>query len=148
MSKVCALYHIVFSTKHREFTIPNEYRKDVYRFIWYQLRMCDCQLYRIGGVGNHLHLLINLPATARLSDIMRTIKANTSGWLMRDPRFPEFKGWAREYYAMTISPQQEEAVKRYIDNQPQHHSATNLSVEMQSLCAAAGYDFDSRDMTD
>ena len=148
MSKVHALYHIVFSTKQREFTLTDHYLEDVYRFIWAQLRECGCPLYRIGGIGNHLHLLINLPSTARLSDIVRNIKANTSSWLMRDPRFPDFRGWSREYYAMTVSPQLKDVVVNYISNQRQHHSGRDLGSEMMETCGEAGFVYDSRDMNE
>lgn len=148
MSKVHALYHIVFSTKHREFTLPDNLLEDVYRFIWAQLRDCECSLYRIGGIGNHIHLLIHLPANARLSDVVRNVKANTSGWLMRDSRFPDFRGWSREYYAMTVSPRAKDTVLEYIRNQRQHHSVYDLQSEMVAMCEEAGFVFDPRDMVE
>ena len=148
MSKVNALYHIVFCTKRRESTIPDEYQTDVYRFIWTQLRMCNCALYRIGGIANHIHMLIHLHPTARLSDVVRNIKANTSRWLMQDSRFPNFNGWSKEYYAMTVSPRHKEAVIRYISTQREHHAATELEIELISLCAESQLEYDPRDMTD
>ncbi len=148
MSKVYALYHIVFSTKYREFTLPDNLLEDVYRFIWSQLRECGCSLYRIGGIGNHIHLLIHLPASIRLGDVMRNVKANTSGWLMKDNRFPDFRGWSREYYAITVSPRAKDNVLEYIRNQRQHHLGCDLKSEMMSLYDEAGFVFDPRDMDD
>ena len=148
MSKVHALYHIVFSTKHREFTLPDNLHEDVYRFIWALLRERGCALYRIGGIGNHLHLLINLPANARLSDIVRDIKANTSGWLTRDEKFPDFRGWSKEYFAMTVSPRSKQAVIEYISNQKQHHNGRSLDHEIIQLYGEAGIEYDPRDMSD
>ncbi|MDE5838754.1 MAG: IS200/IS605 family transposase [Paramuribaculum sp.] len=148
MSKVHAIYHIVFSTRHRESTLPDNLLEDVYRFIWALLRERGCALYRIGGIGNHIHLLINLPANARLSDIVRDIKANTSGWLNRDERFPNFCGWNKEYFAMTVSPRHKQAVVEYISNQKQHHTGRSLDNEIIQLYGEAGFEYDPRDMND
>lgn len=76
MSKVNALYHIVFCTKSRKMTIPAAYAEDLYRFIWNMLRTKDCHRYRISGIENHIHMLINLNPKIALSSLIRDIKAN------------------------------------------------------------------------
>lgn len=73
MSKVKALYHIVFCTKRREMTIPLEHIDELYRFIWYEIKDQNCRLIRIGGIQNHLHLLIDLHPSMALSNLMRII---------------------------------------------------------------------------
>ena len=67
---------------------------------------------------------------------------------MRDPRFPDFRSWSREYYAMTVSPQLKDVVVNYISNQRQHHSGRDLGSEMMETCGEAGFVYDSRDMNE
>lgn len=51
MSKVIALYHIVFCTKNRRMTIPLEQREHLYRFIWKECTdEFHSKLPRIGGI--------------------------------------------------------------------------------------------------
>ncbi len=74
MSKVKALYHIVFCTKRRQMTISETHSEDVYRFIWNIIKESRSKLLRIGGIQNHIHLLIDLNPSIALSSLMRDIK--------------------------------------------------------------------------
>lgn len=138
MSKTIALYHIVFCTKSREMTIPMEYKIDLYRFIWNYIRQLNCKLYRIGGISNHIHLLINLHPSVSLATLVRDIKANSSGWMKKDERFKMFKGWAAEYFASSICPGEMEKVINYIRNQEDHHKVISENEEFGNLYIQAG----------
>lgn len=67
MSKVNALYHVVFNTYERRPTVTFSKRDSLYRFIWDLLTERNCKLLRINGVENHLHMLIDLHPTLSLS---------------------------------------------------------------------------------
>ena len=146
ISKVKELYHIVFCTKRREMTIPDTLREEVYRFIWAEVRKPNSRLLRIGGISNHIHLLIELNPDERLSALMRDIKANTSGWLSRDSRFTQFDGWARGYFAVSVSPSGQESIVNYINSQPEHHKSRDFRDELGDMYASAGIIFDDRDL--
>ena len=146
MSKVKALYHIVFCTKRREMTIPDTLKEEVYRFIWAEVKKHNSRLIRIGGISNHIHLLIELNPDERLSVLMRDIKANTSGWLTRDSRFTKYDGWARGYFAVSVSPSGQESVVNYINSQAEHHKSRNFADELGDMYASAGIIFDDRDL--
>ena len=81
MSKVAAYYHIVFCTKRQEMTIPLQYKEDVYRFIWKVISDSKCTLIRIGGIQNHVHILLNLHPTVALANLIQSIKSLSSGWI-------------------------------------------------------------------
>ncbi len=138
MSKVNSIHHIVISTKRREMTIENELREEVYRFIWAELKKLGCHLYRIGGIPNHIHLLVNLSPAHSLAEVMRIVKANTSGWLKRDERFPVFDGWGKEYFAESLSADAIPDVIGYINGQQEHHSNKNFDEELAWLYYRAG----------
>ncbi len=142
MSKVNAVYHVVFCTKYREDTINLAFREDVYQFIWSIVRNSGCKLVRIGGTSNHIHMLIKLPPTLCLSDVVRNIKTNSSGWMRSDSRFPDFKGWAKEYFAETVSPTHKATLVGYIDNQLAHHNQEDFTGELERLCVENGLDTD------
>ncbi len=146
MSKVTALYHIVFCTKSRRKTLPLKHAEDLYRFLWKNLENLGCYLIRIGGIQNHIHLLLDLHPSIALADVVQKIKSISSAWMKSDSRFPDFEGWAAEYYACSIAPEQKNAVAEYIKNQHAHHLDDSLDKEFATLYRYAGKQYDNRDM--
>lgn len=146
MSKVKALYHIVFCTKCRQMSISSDFSEDLYRFIYHDIQDMGCRLIRIGGIQNHIHMLIDIHPTMSLASLMQKIKGNSSGWMQKCGKFPKFTGWAKEYYACTISPNPQNIVVEYIKNQKSHHKTNEFSFELSSLYQYADIQFDDRDM--
>lgn len=146
MSKVLANYHIVFCTKARKNTIPLEHAEHLYRFIWKELDKRRCRLLRIGGIQNHIHMLIELHPTLALSNLIRDIKANSSSWMKGDIRFGKFEGWGSDYYAATISHSEKDKVIEYIKSQHEHHLGTSFDNELIKLHQLFGLEYDDREL--
>ncbi len=146
MSKVCALYHIVFATKNREATLLLPLLDDVYRFLWNIITEHKCSLLRIGGISNHIHLLIDLHPSTPLASLMNELKSKSSLWLKNDPRFTDFCGWGREYFAETISWREKDGVIEYIKNQRVHHGYESEDEEFRKLYEGAGEVYHERDL--
>lgn len=127
-------------------TIPLSNKDDVYRFIWSEIKKLNCELIRIGGIQNHIHLLINLHPAVSLSQLMQNIKARTSVWMKTDNRFRHFKGWASEYYACTISPEHKSSVIEYIKGQEQHHLGRTFDSEIAAMHQYAGLPYHNLDL--
>ena len=108
-------------------TISDDFSDDVYRFIWSIVK----------SHKSFLHMLVDLNPTVALSSLVRDIKAKSSGWMKSDNRFPLFEGWAREYYASTLSYKDKSTVIQYIINQRIHHNVTDFNTEIELLCANA-----------
>ena len=84
MSKVTALYHIVFCTRQRRMVIPKEYQKELYMFLYSEITKTKCKVLRIGGIANHVHILLNLHPEVALAKLMQTVKGGSSAWMGRD----------------------------------------------------------------
>ena len=145
MSKVRALYHIVFGTHKRVPSITDEFRKDLYMVILgiikdYKVQGQVSRLIRIGGVEDHVHLLIDLHSMMALAPLVGEIKRRSSLWMkeQRD-RYPMFNGWSREYYAATLAEKDSASVIEYINNQQEHHhGAEDYEEELKRLVEDAG----------
>jgi REP-associated tyrosine transposase len=74
-------YHIVFGTKNHEPMIQPAWREDLHAYLGGIIRTADGIPESVGGVADHVHLLIGLRATHRLADVLREIKAVSSGWV-------------------------------------------------------------------
>jgi len=115
------LYHVVFSTKHRANLIAPELQARLYDYLGGIVRGERGRAHEIGGVADHVHLLIQWRTDEALSTLMRRLKANSSRWLHAE--FPAMRGfaWQEGYAAFTVSPSQFETVRRYVQNQAAHH---------------------------
>jgi putative transposase len=74
-------YHIVFGTKNHDPMIQPAWRGDLHAYLGGTIRTADGIAESIGGVSDHVHLLIGLRATHRLADVIRELKAVSSGWV-------------------------------------------------------------------
>ena len=147
MSKTISLHHIVINTKNRQMTIPCEHAEDMYRFITSIVKRNGCFLCRIGGIENHIHLLVDLAPTVSLSHLLWDIKRSSSDWAKKSGLFPDFIGWGKEYGAFSISNSHREAVINYIKGQREHHQRVGFDQEYHRLVERNGVEWDDRSLT-
>ncbi len=99
----------------------------------------------INGPEDHVHVLAKLRPDKSVSDVLRDLKANTSGWMHNV--FPETKdfSWQNGYGALTVSSSQVEKVKYYIANQEAHHQKIgSFRDEFIKLLIANEIEFDEK----
>jgi len=61
-------YHVVFGTKYRRATIRAEFQERLYEYIGGIIRAKQGHLIEIGGVADHLHLLVGFAPTITMAD--------------------------------------------------------------------------------
>ena len=133
MSYVIQLSHIIINTKEREMVLNQEYKTDLFRYIWGIINNYKCRLYRINGIGNHIHMLVGLHQSVSLMELIREIKRSSSIWIKEDGNFPHFQGWSREYAAFSISWEIKDKVIEYIKNQETHHTHISFDEEYKAM---------------
>jgi REP element-mobilizing transposase RayT len=77
------IYRIVFATKERFPFITSELKPRLYEYLGGTIRGLGAVLLEIGGLNDHIHLLVKLKPTIKFSDFMRELKANSSAWANR-----------------------------------------------------------------
>ena len=138
------LLHVVFSTKGRTPWIATEVAEQLYPYIGGIIRAERGVLYDVGGVEDHIHLLLRWRPDGSVSDLMRTVKARSSKWIHDTfPTLREF-AWQEGYSVFSVSKSQEEAVKKYIAGQAEHHQQHDFKSELLRLLRAHGIEFDER----
>ena len=147
MSKVVSLHHIVINTKNRQMTITPEHVEDMYRFITSIVKRNGCYLCRIGGIENHIHMLIDLAPTVTLSHLMWDIKRSSSDWAKKSGFFPNFVGWGKDYGAFSVSDAHRDAVIHYIMGQREHHNRVGFDEEYRRLAERNGVEWDDKMLT-
>lgn len=127
------LYHLVFSTKERIPLISPSFRDEVNSYLGGIVRDLGGTPIEIGGVADHLDLLIKLKPTATLSDVMRELKAGSSKWLNEDKMKLRKFGWQDGYAAFSVSKSQAPRLREYISNQDAHHRRIGYKEEFLAL---------------
>jgi REP element-mobilizing transposase RayT len=135
--------HIIFATKNRRPLIVAEWREKLHAYLGGTLRGLDAHPTAIGGVEDHVHLLVGLRATHCLADLVREVKKASTAWVREQGFDPDF-GWQDGYAAFSVSPTATGSVSRYIGNQEEHHRRTTLVDELKKLLAMANVAFDSK----
>lgn len=138
------LYHLIFSTKDRRPLIRLDYEPRLYEYIGGILRGTGGVSLGIGGTEDHLHVLAKIRPDGALSDVLRDLKANATGW-MHDV-FPEVRDfyWQRGYGAFTVSQSNVASVKSYIASQKEHHKRVSFRDEFVQFLKANEVHFDKR----
>jgi REP element-mobilizing transposase RayT len=136
-------YHLVFSTKNRVPNIVETCRGRLHAYLGGVVRNVEGVPEAIGGVEDHVHLLIGLRATARLADVVRDVKAVSSRWVHEETGDRGFS-WQEGYGAFTVSASQRDMVREYIARQEEHHRKRTFQEEYVELLKRSGVEYDDR----
>jgi REP element-mobilizing transposase RayT len=106
-------------------------------------RSLDVVPEAIGGVADHVHLLLGMRATHRLADVMRDLKRTSSVWVHETIGDRDFE-WQDGYGAFTVSASLLETVRNYIAHQEEHHRKKTFQEEYVELLKRSGTEYDER----
>src|SRR6188768_3502102 len=110
-------YHIVFSTKDREPWIAETIEERVWTYVAGIADQHGMTALRIGGLEDHLHLVIAIPPTLLVSTAVQRLKGSSSRWIRQT--FPDLDAfrWQDGYGAFTVSSSILPATVRYVERQ-------------------------------
>jgi REP element-mobilizing transposase RayT len=143
-SYVHSLFHCVFSTKERKRLITDELQLRLWPYIGGIARENDCKPLAIGGVEDHVHILLSLPSTMAIAKALQLIKGGSSKWIHET--FPSSRdfAWQQGYGAFSIGVSQIENTVRYIANQREHHLRVTFQDEFIAFLQKHGVEYDPR----
>lgn len=136
-------YHLIFATKNREPMISANWRSELHSYLGGIIKGLDAHPQGIGGVADHVHLLVSLKPTHCLSDFMRELKKSSSSWIRETQHLPGFY-WQEGYAAFTVSASARESVRAYIANQEEHHRVKTFREELVEFLEKTGTSYDPR----
>jgi REP element-mobilizing transposase RayT len=136
--------HLVFSTKDRARSLPDEIHPELHPYMGGILKGRGCTPIEINTEPDHAHVLFLLSRTEALSEIVGHLKKSSNDWLRKQgPQFAEFF-WQGGYGAFSVSRSQVEHVQAYIRNQREHHRGKSFQDEFRSLLKAYEVEYDER----
>jgi putative transposase len=136
-------YHIVFSTKQRTNFIQRTWESRLHEYLGGVVLGLDGFPQGIGGVEDHVHLLIGLKQTHRISDFVRELKKSSSQWVHEEIGQDKF-AWQEGYSVFSLSADVRPRVKNYIANQREHHRVKTFREELIEMLEKAGLEYDPK----
>jgi putative transposase len=128
-------YHIVFIPKYRRKALFGVIKKQL-GVIFHELaRQKECVIEEGHIMPDHVHMLISVPPKYKVSEIVGFIKGKSAiqiarQFMKREKNFTGYHFWARGYFVTTVG-HNEEAVKKYIQDQDQRdRSADQLTLNL------------------
>jgi putative transposase len=148
MSYVSSYFHCVFSTKERAKIITPSLQERLWPFMGGIARQNGMTPVIVGGMEDHVHILLSLPPTMAIAKAMQLIKGGSSKWIHET--FPEQRlfAWQEKYGAFSVSVSQLETTTRYIRDQKEHHLGRSFQEEFLALLKKHRIEFDERYLWD
>lgn len=137
-------YHFIFSTKGRKPWIIPEIEERVWEYLGGIAKTNNLIPLKIGGIEDHIHMLIGAPATIAPSKIAQLVKGGSSAWI--HDTFPDLQAfaWQDGYATFTVSKSAVPDVTAYIANQREHHRSQSFQDEYRAFLDRHGIEYDER----
>jgi REP element-mobilizing transposase RayT len=123
--------HIVFAVKDRQSLLSAPLRVRVWRYIDHILTRANHHVKAIGGVDDHIHILIGYNPSQSLPDLIKEIKVSSTKFITNT--FGGNFAWQRGYSCFSYSPSHIPDVVNYIHRQSEHHKNVTLRDEIISI---------------
>ena len=138
------LVHVLFSTDKRQPFLDQELRPRLFPYMGGILKRLGSVPLMVNGVEDHVHILCRLSKSLDVSALVRELKRDSSKWIKdENPRLADFY-WQNGYAAFSVSESNVEIVKRYIQNQEEHHRKMTFQDELRALLKRHRVEFDER----
>ena len=134
---------LIFAVKGRNNFIQEEWSSELYKYMSGIVKGKSQKLYSVNGASDHIHLLVSYKPGISLSDLVRDVKSNSSGFINRK-RFVNKKfRWQSGFGAFSYGKSQVLDVIRYIENQREHHKHRTFREEYIQFLKNFDVDFES-----
>ena len=138
-------YHLVFATKYRRPLIDAAWRNRLHAYLGGCVKTFGAVPLAVGGVEDHIHILVVMRPSDRVCDLMREVKSRSSRWVHEEIGEAGF-GWQDGYGAFSVSHYKVAVVRRYIERQEEHHRRKTSKDEYRSLLKRSGVAFEEKEL--
>ena len=113
--------------------ITEDIERRLYSAIITKCKDLKTEVLAIGGIEDHIHLLVRLNASISISELVVLIKGSSSHFMNHELMTNQFFKWQREYAAFTMGRSELNKIKSYIKNQKEHHQTNVLDAPTELL---------------
>ena len=135
---------VVFAVKNRRSMILDSWRDMLYNYIIAIIQNNRHKVLAIGGIADHIHILIGLRPSQSLSDLMKDVKGCSSKWINDNRLSDDWFLWQEGYGAFSYSKKDVQKVIQYIKNQAVHHKTQNMVREYKTMLEESDIEYDEQ----
>ena len=142
------LVHVVFSTKNRENLLIESITSELYKYLAQICKNNNSPIKQIGGINNHIHMLLDLSRSISISKLISEIKSNSTRWLKTKGSHLKNFSWQNGYGVFSIGESGLLNCQHYIKNQKEHHKKISFEEELKLFLKKYSVNYDERYLFD
>ncbi len=123
--------HLVWATQMREPMLTEHIERRVHRCIQATLNEMGCAVCAIGGLSDHIHVLVQVPAKFSPAQLVKQVKGASSRMVDESAEFTEALYWQEGYGVFSISRSHLKRVTVYVHDQKERHRAGQIWSEWE-----------------
>jgi len=136
--------HVVFSVQNRLSLISKQWEQRLYKYISGIIQNQGHKLIAINGMPDHIHILFGMRPNQSISELLRTIKSDSSRWINENKFVAGKFSWQEGYGAFSYARSEISNVAKYIENQELHHTQKTFTEEYIAMLEEFEIEFDSK----
>lgn len=136
--------HFIFAVKFRDGLLLKTFQDEVYRYIAGIVQNNGHKLISVGGMPDHIHILVGMKPNQSVADLVNKVKSNSSKFINEKRFLPVRFEWQRGYGVFSYSRSQLNQVVHYIQNQEAHHKKKSFRAEYVEFLEKFQVEFDER----
>ncbi|MBN9380728.1 MAG: transposase [Chitinophagaceae bacterium] len=125
--------HVICAVRGRERLLARPVRKVLFIHMQKEGEEKGIRIAAVGGVEDHIHLLLQLMPSQNLAQVVKSINVSSSGWLNENKLLAAEFQWEDVYFALSVSPSNVKQVKDFIEKQEEHHKTKTLDAELEAF---------------
>lgn len=134
--------HLVFAVQNRKTLIKPEWKSELYKYITGIIQNRGHKLIIINGMPDHVHILIGLNPKESISELVKTVKADSNRYINNRGFNNGYKfAWQEGYGAFSCSRSQLKKTIKYIEQQEEHHKKVTFMSEYKGFLKSYGIDY-------
>lgn len=142
---LCKIYlHIIFHVKTLSPQIADEHLERMHGYIGQLVNTTGCHVIRVGGIGDHVHIVCLLSRNENVAHLVEEVKRNSSRWIKSVSNLYEHFAWQGGYAAFSVSQSVVDKTVEYVSNQREHHKKQSFRDEYLAFLKLYNVDYDER----
>jgi REP element-mobilizing transposase RayT len=130
-SKVYLFVHAICCVKNKEPLLTKPVRTVLFAHVKKHAEENGMKVLVVNGTDNHIHVLLQLMPAQNLSQVMKSIRTDSAGWINESKFMKSLFEWEDDYLALSVSPSGVKQVFDFIEKQEEHHKTKTLESELE-----------------
>ncbi len=124
------VFHFIFATRERAPILTAPIQRLLFNHLRQVCAELRCELHEIGGIEDHVHLLVSLQPSHRIDIVADTLKASAAEMINKLSLNTTLE-WEEGYGVLSLRNKDIEIVSEYLHTQKERHQKGDLIGKME-----------------